>query len=142
MHRCVYAGSFDPITFGHLWMIEQGSRLFDELIVAIGINPEKRYMFSLDERLDVLKKVTAPFANVKVSSFENLYLVHYAHQVQADGRGLGLIEKITVHRLAHIRAQLLPRIPLREDVMRKAFCCEPAICFLRHTENNLHQRQW
>ena len=84
MHRCVYAGSFDPITFGHLWMIEQGSRLFDELIVAIGINPDKRYMFSLAERMEVLKKVTGSFANVKVSSFENLYLVHYARQVQAD----------------------------------------------------------
>jgi len=84
MRRCVYAGSFDPITFGHLWMIEQGSRLFDELIVSIGINPDKRYMFSLAERMDVLAKVTARFPNVRVTSFENLYLVHYAHQVQAD----------------------------------------------------------
>ena len=84
VRRCVYAGSFDPITFGHLWMIEQGNRLFDELIVSIGINPEKRYMFSLAERMAVLEKVTAPFANVRVTSFENLYLVHYAQQVQAE----------------------------------------------------------
>jgi pantetheine-phosphate adenylyltransferase len=84
MHRCVYAGSFDPITFGHLWMIEQGSRLFDELIVSIGINADKHYMFSLAERLDVLQKVTAPFPNVRVTNFENLYLVHYAQQVNAE----------------------------------------------------------
>ncbi len=84
MRRCVYAGSFDPITFGHLWMIEQGSRLFDELIVAIGINPEKKYRFSLNERLAVLRQTTSRFANVSVASFKNLYLVHYAQQVHAD----------------------------------------------------------
>lgn len=60
----------------------------------------------------------------------------------SDRGGFGLIEKITGYRLASIRAQLLPRIPLREDVMRKAFRHEPAISFLSHTENNLHQRQW
>ncbi|HET6248712.1 MAG TPA: pantetheine-phosphate adenylyltransferase [Tepidisphaeraceae bacterium] len=84
MPRCVYAGSFDPITFGHLWMIEQGSRLFDELVVAIGINPEKKYFFSLEERMAVLRQTTARFPNVTVASFENLYLVHYAEQVKAD----------------------------------------------------------
>lgn len=65
-------------------MIEQGSRLFDELIVAIGINPEKRYMFTLPERLDALNRVTGSLPNVKVASFQNLYLVHYARQVEAQ----------------------------------------------------------
>ena len=51
----VYAGSFDPLTIGHLWMIEQGAQLFDELVVAIGINPDKQYAFTLDERLQMLR---------------------------------------------------------------------------------------
>jgi pantetheine-phosphate adenylyltransferase len=84
MRRGVYAGSFDPITFGHLWMVEQGSLLFDELIVAIGVNPDKRHLFSLPERLDVLRAVTSKFPNVRVSTFENLFLVRYARQVQAN----------------------------------------------------------
>lgn len=84
MRRAVYAGSFDPITFGHLWMIEQGCRLFDELIVAVGVNPDKRYLFPLDERLAMLREVTAHCRNVTIADFQNLFLVHYAQQVKAD----------------------------------------------------------
>ena len=83
MRRAVYAGSFDPITLGHLWMIEQGRVLFDELVVAIGINPDKRYLISLEDRLAMLREVTAGFANVKIASYENMFLVHYAEQVGA-----------------------------------------------------------
>ena len=49
--KAVYAGSFDPLTNGHLWMINQGLDLFDHLTVAIGINPEKEYTYEVDERL-------------------------------------------------------------------------------------------
>ena len=84
MRRAVYAGSFDPITLGHLWMIDQGRALFDELIVAIGINPDKKYLFSLEDRLAMLKETTGAFANVRVASYENLFLVHYAQQVGAS----------------------------------------------------------
>jgi len=84
MRRAVYAGSFDPITLGHLWMIEQGAKLFDELVVAIGVNPDKRYLFTLAERMAMLQQVTGHLANVKVASFENLFLVHYARQVGAN----------------------------------------------------------
>jgi pantetheine-phosphate adenylyltransferase len=83
MRRAVYAGSFDPITLGHLWMIEQGRALFDELVVAIGLNPDKRYRFSLEERLAMLREATAGFRNVTVASYENLFLVHYARQIEA-----------------------------------------------------------
>jgi pantetheine-phosphate adenylyltransferase len=82
--RAVYAGSFDPITLGHLWMVEQGSALFDELVVAIGINPDKRYLFDLDERLAMLREVTSGFANVKIASYENMFLVRYAEQIGAE----------------------------------------------------------
>jgi pantetheine-phosphate adenylyltransferase len=73
MRRAVYAGSFDPITLGHPWMIEQGAGLFDERIVAIGVNPEKRYRFSLEERLQMLRQVAGHLANVRVASFENCF---------------------------------------------------------------------
>ena len=58
MKKGVYAGSFDPPTNGHLWMIEQGARLFDEVIVAIGINPDKKYTFSINERVEMLRNIT------------------------------------------------------------------------------------
>lgn len=83
MRHAVYAGSFDPITNGHLWMIDHGSRLFDRLTVAIGINPDKRYRFGLDDRLAMLREAVAPFANVTVAHYENRFLVHYAREVGA-----------------------------------------------------------
>lgn len=83
-HRIgVYAGSFDPLTIGHLWMIEQGARLFDRLIVAVGINPDKKCAFSVDERLAMLRESTKSIRNVSVESFSNTYLIHYAQSVRA-----------------------------------------------------------
>lgn len=84
MRKAVYAGSFDPITNGHLWMVEKGSHLFDELIVAIGENPEKKYTFSFDERLRVLRESVKGIANISVNSFENQFLVNYARTVGAQ----------------------------------------------------------
>jgi len=83
MKKGVYAGSFDPPTNGHLWMIEQGARLFDEIIVAIGINPDKKYTFSLYERVEMLRNITEKCRNITVDSFENQFLVNYAESVQA-----------------------------------------------------------
>lgn len=93
----VYAGSFDPITKGHMWMIEQGSMLFDELIVAIGTNPEKKGRFSVEERMSMIsdsiseyvhKNQFDPFRqdrmkNIRVDSYENMYLVNYAKSQKA-----------------------------------------------------------
>jgi pantetheine-phosphate adenylyltransferase len=79
----VYAGSFDPLTIGHLWMIEQGVSLFDRLIVSVGVNPQKRCTFSLDERLDMLRESLKQFRNVAVTSFSNRYLIEYAQTVRA-----------------------------------------------------------
>jgi pantetheine-phosphate adenylyltransferase len=80
----VYAGSFDPPTIGHLWMIEEGVRLFDELIVAVGVNPEKKYTFTLDARLEMLRDTTKKFRNVRITSFSNRYLIHYAQSIGAS----------------------------------------------------------
>ena len=79
----VYAGSFDPLTIGHLWMIEEGCRIFQTLHVAIGINPDKKYHFTLEDRLQMLRDATRQFRNVTVDSFSNLYLVDYAQSIGA-----------------------------------------------------------
>ena len=68
----VYTGSFDPITLGHLSVINRASKLFDELVVGVGINAEKRPMFSPTERVDLLEQVVKPFHNVVVKTFEGL----------------------------------------------------------------------
>jgi pantetheine-phosphate adenylyltransferase len=79
----VYAGSFDPPTVGHLWMIEQGAALFDRLRVAVGLNPEKKSLFGVEERLAMLREITSPFPNVEVHAFTHQYLVRYAKAVGA-----------------------------------------------------------
>lgn len=68
----VYTGSFDPITLGHLNVIERSSRFTDQLIVGIGINSEKSGLFEPDERIELATRVTAHLANVEVQSFEGL----------------------------------------------------------------------
>jgi pantetheine-phosphate adenylyltransferase len=73
----IYPGSFDPITSGHLDVIERGSRLFDRLIVAILLNDEKEPLFSVEERMEMLREVLSAFSNVEVDHFEGL-LVDYA----------------------------------------------------------------
>jgi len=83
MKKGVYAGSFDPPTNGHLWMIEQGAKIFDLLVVAIGVNPDKKYTFSLDTRVEMLRNVTKPYRNISVDTFENKFLVNYAKSVEA-----------------------------------------------------------
>ena len=82
--RAVYAGSFDPPTLGHLWMIQEAQALFDELVVAIGINPEKRNTYTIDERRTMLEAITGDFPNVRISVFENRFLVRYACEIGAE----------------------------------------------------------
>ena len=82
--KAVYAGSFDPLTNGHLWMIEQGLSLFDHVTVAIGINPEKNYTYGIDERLKILNKTLPLSDNLDIAYFENLYLVDYATEIGAS----------------------------------------------------------
>lgn len=68
----VYTGTFDPVHLGHLDAIERGSRLFDRLIVGVGINPDKESLFSIDERVELIRAVTAGLPNVEVCKFEGL----------------------------------------------------------------------
>ncbi|MDX2033299.1 MAG: pantetheine-phosphate adenylyltransferase [Blastocatellia bacterium] len=81
--RAIYAGSFDPVTNGHLDIIARASRLFDEVIVALLLNPGKSPMFSLAERSEMLREALAPQGGrVEVDSFEGL-LVEYARRREA-----------------------------------------------------------
>jgi pantetheine-phosphate adenylyltransferase len=68
----VFPGQFDPITNGHLDVIRRGVGLFDELIVAVGINPEKKELFSVDERVDMIKTLTRDLSPVRVESYTGL----------------------------------------------------------------------
>jgi pantetheine-phosphate adenylyltransferase len=80
--RAIYPGSFDPLTNGHLDLIERSSKIFKELIVAILRNAEKNPLFTVTERQDMLEQMVRPFANVRVDVFEGL-LVEYAVQKKA-----------------------------------------------------------
>jgi pantetheine-phosphate adenylyltransferase len=68
----VYTGTFDPVHLGHLDIIERGSQLFDRLIVGVGINPDKASMFTPDERVELIRKVTSELDNVEVQRFDGL----------------------------------------------------------------------
>lgn len=78
----IYPGSFDPLTDGHLDLIDRGSRLADRLIVAILRNPNKPPLFTVEERMEMLREVVTPYPNVEVDSFHGL-LVDYAAQKRA-----------------------------------------------------------
>ena len=88
----IYPGSFDPLTNGHLDLIERGAKIFDELIVAILRNPEKEPLFSLEERLEMIRAMTRQRDNVRVDSFDGL-TVDYAMKVGATAvlRGIRAI---------------------------------------------------
>ena len=75
----IYPGSFDPITNGHLDLIERGSTLFDKLIVSILRNDEKQALFSVPERIEMLNEVVGGFSNVEVASFDGLLVDYAAH---------------------------------------------------------------
>lgn len=79
---CVYPGSFDPVTLGHLDIIERAGRLFSEVRVAVLNNPDKSKAFSVDERMAMLKKACIRFPNIQIDSFSGL-LVDYMRKTGA-----------------------------------------------------------
>jgi len=76
-HSAIYPGSFDPLTSGHMDLIERASRIFDQVIVAVGVNSRKQTCFSSEERIEMVKSSVKFLKNVKVDSFDGL-LVSYA----------------------------------------------------------------
>jgi pantetheine-phosphate adenylyltransferase len=78
----IYPGSFDPLTHGHLDLIERGSQIFDQVVVAVLTNLDKAPLFSVEERVEMLREVTAGMPNVSVDTFRGL-LVDYAVRKKA-----------------------------------------------------------
>lgn len=87
MRRAVCPGSFDPVTLGHLDIVERASKVYDEVTVAVLVNKKKSSLFTVEERIDLLREAVEPFGNVKVDSFHGL-LVDYCRD-----RGIPVIVK-------------------------------------------------
>lgn len=83
MRRAVFPGSFDPITIGHYDIIMRGLTLFDEIILAIGVNSEKRYMFTLKERKAFIEETFRDEPKIKVDTYQGL-TVNYCKEIDAD----------------------------------------------------------
>jgi pantetheine-phosphate adenylyltransferase len=82
--RAIYPGSFDPLTFGHIDIIERSVRLFDQVIIALLTNPQKSPLFTVEERVEILNEILKPrFPNVQIEVFHGL-LVDYATQKKAQ----------------------------------------------------------
>lgn len=79
----VYAGTFDPVTIGHLWMIKSGSGLFDKLAIAVGTNPDKTCHFSLEDRITMLQESIEGYENVTIGKYPNQFLIKYAESIGA-----------------------------------------------------------
>jgi len=79
----VYAGTFDPITFGHVDLLERATRIFDKVIVAVAVNKNKKPLFTLEERVTLAKTALANLKNIEVQGFDSL-LLDFAKQHQAN----------------------------------------------------------
>jgi pantetheine-phosphate adenylyltransferase len=111
LRRAVYPGAFDPITNGHLDIIERSAKIFDEVIVAILLNIEKKPMFSVEERIDMIRSVVR-LNNVRVDTFEGL-LVHYAVAQNAEVivRGIRAVSDYEYElQMALMNRRLEPRL--------------------------------
>ena len=152
----VYTGSFDPITLGHLDVIGRASRIFGTIVVGVGINPDKHPLFSLEERVDLVKAAVAEFGNVRVELFSGLSVAFVREQgARVLLRGVRSLTDIeaeftmtlanrkldpsveTVFLMAdaaysHISSSLLKQItPLADDEALLKFVPQPVVAALR-----------
>jgi len=152
----VVTGSFDPVTLGHLDVIGRASRIFDAIVVGVGINPDKQPLFSLEERVDLVKAAVAGLGNVRVERFSGLSVAFVreqgAHVLLRGVRSLTDIEAEFTMTLAnrkldpavetvflmadaaysHISSSLLKQItPLADDEALSRFVPRPVVAALR-----------
>jgi pantetheine-phosphate adenylyltransferase len=121
MRRVVCPGSFDPVTLGHLDIIGRASLLYDEVVVAVLINKSKKSLFTVEERIDMLREVTAQYGNVTIDSFHGL-LVDFctARGINAIVKGLRAISDFDYelqmaqmnHGLQGVETLFMPTNPL------------------------------
>lgn len=116
MRRAIYPGSFDPVTNGHLDIIGRGVKLFDEIVIAILVHPEKRPLFTIEERREMLEEILretdAGGCKLRVDSFQGL-LVKYAVEQEADAivRGIRAVSDYEYElQMALMNRRLEPRI--------------------------------
>ena len=110
--RALYPGSFDPLTLGHLDLIERSARLFDSVMVAVLQNPSKQPAFSLEERLEQIRRATAHLNGVEVGSFDGLTVDFAARsQAQVILRGLRALSDFEFElQIAHTNHSLAPHV--------------------------------
>jgi pantetheine-phosphate adenylyltransferase len=111
MRTAIYPGSFDPITLGHLDIVERAARIFDRVIVAVMINPNKKPLFTVEERTELIQKTVSHLPNVEVDSFRGL-LVDYVrdHQIQVIVKGLRAVADFEMEmQMAHMNKSLHPQ---------------------------------
>ncbi|MFC0432978.1 pantetheine-phosphate adenylyltransferase [Kutzneria buriramensis] len=121
MRRAMSPGSYDPVTNGHLDIITRGAEVFDEFIVTVMVNKNKKTMFTVEERVDMIREVTAHLPNVKVDSWQGL-LVDYckANDVKAMVKGLRAVSDFDYelqmaqmnHQLSGVETLFMPTNPL------------------------------
>lgn len=107
---CVFAGSFDPVTIGHVDLIRRAAKLCDRLLVTVMYNPNKKGIFTVEQRLDFLSRATAMMDNVEVDAWDGL-LVDYVRKMGADFvlRGIrGTVDLENERTLAEVNSRLLP----------------------------------
>ena len=121
MRRAVCPGSFDPVTLGHLDIVERASKIYDEVVVAVLVNKKKSSLFTVEERMELLREVTADYGNVTVDSFYGL-LVDYCgtQQIPVIVKGLRAISDFDYelqmaqmnHGLAGVETMFMTTNPL------------------------------
>lgn len=112
MRRAIYPGSFDPITNGHLDVIQRAAKLFDEVVVAVAFNEQKTSLFPVDERVALIQHASATVPNIRIERFDGL-LVDFARQQQASAvvRGLRAISDFEFEfQMALMNRKLEPEI--------------------------------
>jgi pantetheine-phosphate adenylyltransferase len=108
----VYAGSFDPVTFGHLDVMKRAAAIFDRVIVALGRHPTRKPLFAFEQRVALLGEVTTDLANVEIASFEGL-LINYCAQIGAGVLIRGLRQSMDFEyemQIAQANADMAPTV--------------------------------
>ena len=161
----VYPGSFDPITLGHLNVMERACRLFDQLIVGIGVNAEKTPMFTVEERIELIRQSASHLPNVEVRAFDGL-AVNFVSQcgsrvmirgvrpitdipaeltmMMANRRLAPEIETLFMiadGELAHVSSSLIKEIyPLADEASLQRFLPSPVVLAIHQRLTNMRQR--
>ncbi|MBA2817722.1 pantetheine-phosphate adenylyltransferase [Candidatus Pantoea persica] len=110
--KAIYPGTFDPITLGHLDIVTRAAQMFDSIVLAIAASPSKKPMFTLEERVELVRQVVAHLPNVEVVGFSDL-MANFARTQQANVlvRGLRVVSDFEYEmQLAHMNRHLLPTL--------------------------------